>query len=208
MKNIYLYIEGGGDRAQQQSELRSAFKILLEKAGFKGHMPRILACGGRDQAFHQFKKSFTDRSQADIAILLVDAEDPVASNESSINAPVWKHLKERDKWERPDAAQENQVALMVTSIETWIIADHAALKAYFGPKLKEKHLLPLQNLESRKRKDVLDALEKATEDCGRDRQYRKGAKSFQVLATVNPHTLQQNLPHFKRFIDVLRHHLA
>ena len=208
MKKVYLYIEGGGDNEDQHSRLKEAFRKILEGAGFRGRMPRIVPSGGRDQTLAAFKHALTDRSQADIAILLVDAEDPIATSDSSINAPVWKHLKERDKWERPEAAQENQVALMVTSMETWIIADHVALKAYFGHKLKEKHLLPLQNLESRKRKDVLEALEKATEDCGKDKQYRKGTKSFQVLATVNPSTLQQHLPHFQRFIDVLRHHLA
>jgi Domain of unknown function (DUF4276) len=208
VKNVYLYIEGGGDRIQQQSELRAAFKILLEKAGFRGRLPRIVACGGRDQAYQQFKKAFGNRSQADLAILLIDSEDPLNFKDATINAPIWQHLLDRDKWEKPAAAHDNQVALMVTSMETWIMADQMAIRSFFGAKVKEKYLLPAQNLEARTRKDVFGALEKATEDCGKDRQYRKGSKSFQLLATVNPQTLRQHLPHFQRFIDVLQHHLA
>lgn len=97
---------------------------------------------------------------------------------------------------------------MVTSMETWIMADHDSLRAFFGNKLNAKALLPTHNLETRDRKEVLAALVKATEPCGKDRQYKKGAKSFQLLATLNPQTLSQHLPHFRRFIEVLRHHLA
>jgi hypothetical protein len=208
VKKVYLIVEGGGDTADQHARLQAAIKHILTKAGFSGKLPRIIAGGGRDQAYQEFRKALTHRSQADVAILLVDAEDPISSKDTGLDAPIWKHLNQRDKWEKPDNAHDNQVALMVTSMETWIIADHAALKAFFGPKLKEKYLPPLLNLESRERRDVFAALEKATEDCGKDRQYRKGVKSFQLLATLNPATLQQHLPHFQRFIDVLRHHLA
>lgn len=208
VKKIYLYVEGGGSRPQQQAELREALRQVLIKAGFVGKMPRIFASGGRDQALQQFKIALSHRSQADIAIMLIDSEDFLNFSDTSINAPIWQHLQMRDAWEKPENAQNNQVALMVTSMETWIIADKVALKSFFGPRLKENALLPLENLESRNRKDVLSALEKATEDCGKDRQYRKGTKSFQLLATLNPATLQQHLPHFNRFIEVLEHHLS
>lgn len=207
VKEVVLYIEGGGDTNEQKTLLRKAITLLLHRAGFKGRMPRIKPSGGRDKAFQDFLTHFEEKNQDAIGVLLVDAEDPLTFTDTSLDAPIWQHLKTRDKWDKPQAAQNNQIALMVTSMETWIIADHAALKAFFGSKLKEKALPPLQNLESRNRKEVLASLEKATEDCGKDRAYRKGNKSFQVLATLNPTTLQQHLPHFKRFLEVMRHHL-
>jgi hypothetical protein len=102
----------------------------------------------------------------------------------------------------------DQVVLMVTSMETWIAADREALKKQFKSGFNEKKLPSLINLESRGRKEVFDALQASTKDCGKDRQYKKGEISFKLLATLNPATLQQHLPHFQRFIAVLQHHLS
>ncbi|MEN9866284.1 MAG: hypothetical protein RL748_1874 [Pseudomonadota bacterium] len=53
-KEVRLYVEGGGDAATLKSSCREGFATFLEKAGLKGHMPRIIACGGREDAFDSF----------------------------------------------------------------------------------------------------------------------------------------------------------
>lgn len=68
-------------------------------------------------------------------------------------------------------------------------------------------LLPQRDLEARTRQQVQEALERATKDCGRDRKYQKGKKSFQALTECNPITLHKHLPHFRRFVATLAHHL-
>ena len=95
----------------------------------------------------------------------------------------------------------DQAQLMVTCMETWLMADRAALNEFFGPKLREKSLLPLEQLEERPRECVQQSLTQATKNCAN--AYQKGDRSFQVLAYAAPETLKQHLPYFRRLIETL-----
>jgi Domain of unknown function (DUF4276) len=199
--SVKLYVEGGGDSKEQHIRCREGFSKLIQKSGFDGRMPRIVACGGRGNAYDQFKTAATALHQDADPILLVDSEDPVTV------ASPWQHLKDRDGWIRPEDVQDDQAQLMVTCMETWIMADRVALQVFFGRKLRLGRLLPDIELEMRSRQAVQQALEDATEECGVDRAYRKGTKSFRVLAELNPATLKPLLPYFKRFLDTLDRYL-
>jgi hypothetical protein len=196
--NVYLYVEGGGDSREQHARCREAFRKLLAKAGFGERLPRIVAGGGRGATFDKFKTALRDLDK--VALLLVDSEEPVTQT-------PWAHLQARDGWKRPSTATDEQVLLMVTCMETWFIADRTALREIFRNDLNEKVLPPLNDLEQHQRHQVQDALVEATRDCGRNRQYKKGKHSFQVLASLNPKTLSQHLPNFRRLIDILNHYL-
>ena len=50
MVELHLYVEGGGDSKVLRTACRRGFSEFLAKAGLQGHMPRIVACGGRSQA--------------------------------------------------------------------------------------------------------------------------------------------------------------
>jgi hypothetical protein len=113
------------------------------------------------------------------------------------------HLKSRDNWACPAGVKNDQAQLMVTCMETWIMVDREALRTVFGASLRTNALLPQNALEVRSRQDVHDALEHATRDGGRGRAYRKGVRSFKILAELDPETLKQHLPHFRRFITTL-----
>lgn len=186
-------MEGGGDSSEEHSRCREGFRKLLEKAGFIGRMPRIVAGGGRSATFDKFKTALQDSGKT--AILLVDSEAPVTQT-------PWAHLQARDGWERPAAAVDDQAQLMVTCMETWVMADRAALRKFFGNALNEGALLPLKGLEQRDRRQVQEALERAT-----GRQYQKGKRSFRILASLSPVTLGQHLPYFRRLIETLNTHL-
>ena len=97
--------------------------------------------------------------------------------------------------------------MMVTCMETWIMADHAALQEFFGSCLRRGNLIQVNGLENRSRQELLEALESATSDCGRDRRYNKGRSSFQVLAKLDTRSLEENLPYFCRFKKTLGKHL-
>jgi hypothetical protein len=210
VKRVCLIVEGGGNSKAEKSRLSEAFTKLLKSAGFVGRMPHIIAAGGRDQAFQDFLATLSGRQRMGFPILLVDSEDPVSSSDSSMHSKSCiEHLSGREKsWAFPKEAENSQIALMATCMETWIIADREALKLVFGSKLNENALPPLTILEQRNRQDLLKALQTSTKDCGKDREYRKGETSFKVLAMVNPNTLQQHLPHFRRFLEILNHHLS
>ena len=133
-------------------------------------------------------------------MLLVDSEEPVTM------AP-WDHLKSRDGWDRPAGAEDDQAQMMVTCMETWIMADRGALRKVFGVHLRESALFPVEGLERRSRQDLLAALKNATEDCGRGKRYDKGRRSFQILSELDPEMLKENLSYFRRFSETLDRYL-
>jgi hypothetical protein len=97
--------------------------------------------------------------------------------------------------------------MMVTCMETWIMADRGALRKVFGAHLRESALFPVEGLERRSRQDLLAALKNATEECGRGKGYDKGRRSFQILAELDPETLKENLSYFRRFSETLDRYL-
>lgn len=200
--SVTIYIEGGGYHSKElQTLCREGFRKLLEKAGFRDRMPRLVACGPRDNTYRDFRIALRHARMGEYPILLVDSEDPV-------NTPqAWEHLQRRDSWARPEGAEAAQAHLMVTCMETWVIADRATLSAFFGHCLHEGALLPENNLETRSKEDVQTALENATHGCGRDREYSKGRRSFQLVGELNPEVLRARLPHFQSLLDALNHQL-
>ena len=193
---VTIFIEGGGNGNYGKVQCRKGFRELLERCGFKGRMPRLVACGSRNEAYDDFKSAFARASDGDIIMLLVDSEDTVAD----INR-TWEHLRRRDKWQNPSGAADEVVLLMTTCMETWIIADRATLRQHFGRRLQESDLPALDDLEIRNRQDVLSSLERATRNC--TAPYAKGPKSFAVLGKLNPDVLEQHLPSFKRARSIL-----
>ena len=199
MSEIRFYVEGGGDSKELQARCREGFRKLLEQSGFTGRVPRIVACGGRDAAFDHFKTAHSEGRFTYVA-LIVDSEDPVADLEKP-----WEHLAHRDEWLRPKTASDEQVFLMTTCMETWIVADRPALTRYYGHKLQVSALPSISNLEQRDRHDIQHKLTRATRDC--TNKYAKNKRSFDVFAQVNPGTIQALLPAFARMLRILNEKL-
>lgn len=205
--SVKIYIEGGGDSKELHVRCRTGFGKLLKKAGFTGRMPAIVACGGRESAYDNFKTAAASNQDA-YPMLLVDSEDRVSNpDEIPDSTAAWDHLKSRDNWDRPASVAEDQAQLMTTCMETWILADRKGLEAVFGSNLRTNALLPLDGLEARARDEIQESLKDATQDCGRERAYRKGRRSFQVLARLDPETLKVHLLHFRRLVQSLERHL-
>lgn len=119
--NVKIYIEGGGDSKSQHVQCREGFRKLFENAGFAGRMPWTVAGGGRGSTFDAFKTAAAIGSPDTVPMLLVDSEDPVTA------PTAWGHLQARDGWECPANITDDQAQLMVTCMETWIMADRAAM---------------------------------------------------------------------------------
>lgn len=202
--SVKVYVEGGG-RAELNEQCRLGFQKLLIKAGFGGRLPRVVSCGSRERAFRSFRNAL--RAGGEYPILLVDSEDVVAdANLPGANpSGAWAHLSRIDRWDRPAGAQNDQAQLMVTAMETWLLADRQKFIAYF-PGINRNALPADSDLESRGKKDVEDALEKATQPSSKGR-YHKGDHSFGLLGEVDPAELRRRLPHFRRFMDALESRL-
>lgn len=192
----YIYIEGGGDSREGKIRCRDAFRVLLEKCGFKGRMPALVASGPRNAAYQDFCEAHRRVTTQAYVAMLVDSEEPLNDIEAT-----WDHLKGRDRWDRPSGASDDQALFMTTCMESWIVADRAALRGHFGVTLQESALPALDQLESRERHAVQDSLDRATRSC-RNR-YEKGKRSFEVLAKLDPATLAQHAPSFRHVRRIL-----
>lgn len=200
---VRIYVEGGGDSKELHIRCRQGFRKLIMNSGFKDRMPSFRACGGREKTFDMFKTSLIDGSQ-EYSVLLVDSEDIVNGGNLSPDSPIaWNHLLRRDSWRKPRGAQNNQAQLMATCMESWIMADPEAIISFFGPRTLSNSLLPISDLEKRHREEVQETLEHATSYCGRVRAYRKGKRAFQLLETLDPNKLRENMGHFNRLITML-----
>ena len=196
---VKIYVEGGGPNGGD-SACRQGFKRLFEKCGFVGRLPRVMPCGSRNEAYDDFRNALARAARDDIIMLLVDSEDPVPD----INR-TWNHLHQRDNWQRPPGADDEDVLFMTTSMETWIVADHDALREHFGRNLQVNALPAMDNLEHRGRDDVLTGLQRATRNC--PGPYSKGPRSFVILGKLNPDVLEQRLPSFRRAQRILNNRL-
>lgn len=195
MSEKRIFVEGGGDSKELQTRCREGFHKLLEKSGFTRRVPRIVACGSRNDAYDAFKTA-QESGNFSLVILIVDSEDPVKDIEKT-----WEHLKNRDKWACPANATDEQVFLLTTCMETWIIADRAALTRLYGSRLQTSALPATTDMEQRNRHDIQDALVRATRNCSN--AYAKNKRSFDALANVDPGELQKLLPSFVRMIRLL-----
>jgi len=195
--NVKIYIEGGGDSKLGHVRCREGFRKLFQNTGFIGRMPRTFAGGGRGSTFDAFKTATAVAAHDTVPVLLVDSEEPV------IATTAWEHLHSTDRWERPAGVTDDQAQLMVTCMETWVMADRAALRRVFGPPLQTGALLTESGLETRPRDVVQTALANATRPCGRHKMYTKGRRSFQVLASLDPDTLKQHLHYFRRLVETV-----
>ena len=197
MVKAALYIEGGGTSGRLGQLFRNAWRDFFISAGLSGNLPRVVRGGGRQQTFDQFEAAVGARRANELPILVVDSEGPVVSGRS-----VWEHLQAKDRRARPPGVGDEQAFLMVQVMETWLLADRAALRDYFGASFRENRLPSQSNLESIAKETVQRSLEHATADC--NKRYDKGRVSFEVLERINPDAVSERCAHAKALLDFLR----
>ena len=160
-------------------------------------MPRIVACGTREDVYDDFKTAHRKSSDNLLPMLLVDAEGPVAAAES------WRHLEDQAGWKRPaNATNDEQCHLMVQAMESWFLADKKALGKFYGQGFQESALPANPQIEDISKEDVRSGLNQATRQTTKG-PYNKGSHSFDILAKLDPAKVQEASPHAKRFIETL-----
>ena len=192
---VKLYVEGGGDTNLLRTACRRGFSTFLAKAGLRGHMPRIVACGSRRDAYRAFCIALEDGEDA---MLLIDSESPVAPAHQTGKSNGWRpwdHLAQRqdDQWQRPVNAADAQCHLMVECMEAWMLADQPVLKTYFGRNFRVT-ALPAQthSIETIPKRQTHKSLADSTKDCWPKGPYAKGSHSFAILALIR--TLKAETP--------------
>lgn len=200
MSGIAIYMEGGG-KGKGKATLRLGMDAFLQplknaakekKLGWK-----LVCCGPRNEAFRGFQAA-VNNGDATVHVLLVDAEGPVNQNQSP-----RRHLRDRDGWNLSFTG-ENTVHLMVQTMETWIVADPAALKSYYGNKdFKVEKLPSAPDLETVPKADVESSLREATEKTQKG-CYQKIKHASDLLKKINAATVKKRCYHCRRLFDTLR----
>jgi hypothetical protein len=196
MTTVKLYVEGGGDSHALRTACRRGFSQFLEKAGLTGRMPRIVACGSRNDAYKDFCTALS-QNRDELPLLLVDSETLVIPDDAS-----WQHLSRRDNWEQPQGASNDHAHLMAQCMETWLVADPDTLASYFGRGFNRNNLPRRSDLEAVSKEDIFRSLENATRQTSKG-AYSKGDHSFEILARINPDLTRNRCSHAERFVVFL-----
>lgn len=162
----------------------------------------VITAGPRRRAYEWFCQALRAHP-TDTVLLLVDSEEPLVEGDTR-----WGHVarREGDRWAQPDGVTEEHLHFMVIGMETWLIADPAALKDYFGEGFVERHLPGTPDLELLDKRRVNSALEQATRQ-SRRRSYEKG-RDFKLLGRISPAAVQARCPQARIFVGTLRSLLA
>ena len=211
-KIVRLYVEGGGDARSLKTDCREGFANFLSKAGLKDHMPRIIACGGRRNAYESF---CTAIENGESAFLLIDSEAPVvpqagepkSTEQDRLQWLPWLHLKQQngDNWDKPQSANDTDCHLMVQIMENWFLADSATLTTFFGDGF-DKNKLPdtFIGIEAIAKQTVYVALKAATAKCKTKTAYGKGEHSFKILAAIDAKKVCAASPWAQRLVENLK----
>ncbi len=207
MRRIAIYVEGGGDTAQQKSELRVGLDCLLnpqkQAAREKRLLWRLVPSGSRNFAFAAFINAIRTDDGQTLCVLLVDSESAVtleSKGKDDENARARRdHLSYRDSWDLTNI-DPSRVHLMVQCMEAWLAADSAALARYYGKGFHARSLPQRENLEEESKLDLYLKLAKATKETSKgeysDKKHAKIKHASKILALIEPKTLARRCPRF------------
>lgn len=200
MSVVTVYMEGGGDDEERQAALRTGMESFLARGLSGGEArPRVIPCGGRSTAYYRFSQRIAENREREVVILLVDSEQRVTA------ATVREHLQERpeDTWAKNlDPATDDQIHLMIQTMETWVVADTRALALYYGEGFDESELPETGDLESVSKASIDRALRAATGNSARKR-YHKIWHARDLLRNMDPDTVQSRCPACRRLFETL-----
>lgn len=196
---VAIYMEGGGGGKESKAALRIGMQTFLGE--FDGDCKRrgwrldVIPCGPRNEAYHLFQNA-RRKSEAGIVVLLVDSESQVP-----IGAAPIDHLMETDQWDF-QGVDGDAVHLMVQTMETWIVADPATLRAYYGHGFQEPSLPEQAVLEEVSKEEIARALNRATRQTKRGK-YHKIWHATEILQRLDPNSVRRNCPHCDRFFTTI-----
>ena len=192
-----IYVEGGGNGRELKVKCRKGFRTFFCKTALARQMPKIVACGSRQNTFKRFQIALARAANNDSIVMLVDSE-AVARPGIGTRA----HLHTCDKWDCPPGATEDNVHLIVVCMESWFLADLDTLANFFGQGFN-RNVFPARNdVENIPLCDIEDYLERSTRQSEK-RNFDKSHHSFDILARIRPNMVTAASPHAKRLVDML-----
>lgn len=200
MSAVEIYMEGGGT-GKGAADLRRGINEFLGELNAavrsKGWHWNLVLCGSRHEAYDTFNRARDRARESEIIVLLVDAEVPVKAS------TTVEHLQTQEDGLDFTGVPVEHVHLMVTTMETWIIADRTALKKYYGQGFHEKSLPLHENLEEVSKKAVADALDRATTKTKTKGRYHKIRHASQLFELIDPGEVRRRCRHCELFFSTL-----
>lgn len=197
MNAVAIYMEGGGNGKGSKAALRrgmdSFLGALKDAAREKGWRWKLVCSGGRDETFRAFGNARSNGGDG-LTLLLVDSEGPVKAGPRA-------HLAAQDGWNLR-GVDDDDVHLMAQVMETWLIADRAALAAYYGQGFHANALPSRGDLEEEGKTAIADALDGATRRTQKG-GYRKIQHGADLLARIDPAKTRERCRHCARLFDTL-----
>lgn len=197
VKEIRLYVEGGGNAKDTKSRLREGFSSFFQS--ITDHVRqrrikwRVVACGPRSEAYQDFKHALEANPNA-FNMLLVDSEGPVS-------VQPWEHLRGRDGWDA-SGADASQCHLMVQTMEAWLVADVDAIARFYGAGFRRNAIPGNANVALIDKSQLLSALEAATRDTTKGK-YHKTRHAPRILGGVDADRVRAAAHHCDRLFNVL-----
>jgi hypothetical protein len=196
---IRIYVEGGGDHKDQKRTLRTAFDAFLEPVKTLARQKRIkwslMPSGGRTTAHDDFITAMRVFPEATV-ILLVDSEGEVR------NSPKDYLTRKETGWDLSGAAEEN-IHLMVQTMEAWFMADKDVLVKVFGPKFNLNNLPQRANVEGIPKSDLKNKLKRMTKAINKRNEYNEIFHGSLILEMIDPSKVRNCAPHCDRLFSYL-----
>ncbi|WP_414567617.1 DUF4276 family protein [Nostoc sp. CCY 9925] len=204
VKEVRIYIEGGGDGKNTKALIRQGFsqffKPVVEIAKSQKIKWDITICGSRNNALRDFRNALKSHPEA-FNVLLVDAEASVTTQSP------WEHLKSRDNWDTPPSIDDSHCHLMVQAMEAWFMSDMATLKTFYGQGFKENAISKNANVESIDKDSLEPSLKAATRSTTKG-EYHKIKHASKLLELLDVDKVRQASPYCDRLFTTLTAKMA
>lgn len=176
------------------------------RPGFHGFLKEIKATAGKKRCRFQLVEAkgtpvqdFRDalKTHPDAwNVLVMDSEGPVDGSPADLC---------RSK--RLDPLHESSVFWMVEVMESWFLADIAALKAYYGDRFQENALRGNPEVEKIPKMDVYSGLKRATKNT-KPGEYHKTKHAPALLAAIDVSLVRAAAPNCDRMFRIIMSRLA
>ena len=208
MKEIAIYIEGGGPNQYTQLPFRKGFDAFFNYfkalASENDYTLTFIPHGGREEVFKYFNLALINQPNR-INILMVDAE-------GSIDANVTSKTHLQSEWDNPDASEE-QCHLMVQIMESWFFADLDTLYIFYNiDKENDEDLVEYQgvkNVETIAKDKIIHSLINISKNSthGDYKEYGKRRQAIKIFENLDLDIVRDKAPHCDKFCKTIEHYI-
>lgn len=202
VKEIRIYIEGGGAHKDGKIKLRRGFGVFLDALKEECKARRLdwylVPCGAHHEACKQFHHALVQYREA-LCFLLVDADQLVREKAQMHIEGLYGHTFDR--------GEDGQFHLMAQIMESWFLADPDALEKYFGKGFRAGALPKHADVEAVPKNQVLDALERAAKDTKKG-GYHKIRDGAELLQKISPEKVCQRARHCNQLFKDIQQRIA